>query len=197
MKNTVKSLIAIAVAAIALTACTAEKQEPVSAPTTTTTTSAQAAPVQPVTETVHVTETQTKVVDPRPVLDDTGLGKLKLGMSYDEAMNTGLLGPNKSPDDKVCSLHDISGGQGAWVYISKRIGVSTITISAAMRTAKGISIGSTVDQLTAAYPDAEKVEAWNTWFVKVAQPKASYRFSAGDGKVNLAQINAAGQDCHS
>ncbi|MDQ0378053.1 hypothetical protein [Amycolatopsis thermophila] len=89
----------------------------------------------------------------RAVLGPTGYGKLRLGMTFDEAKATGMLaGAGTAPDQ--CATYRLTEGTGniASVTISPSGGVVAFTATGA-RTPENTGTGSTVAELRNAYPD--------------------------------------------
>jgi hypothetical protein len=163
MNHSIKIAVVAVIALVGAAACTnGSTQKPDAAPapviasttTTTTTTSASSAPEQPatvVTEVVTMTVTRepappafVQKVDSRP-----GYGKLKLGMTLEEARETGLVGTIPDFDDNAnsCVMNSV-------VAVSKKYGVERITLPASARTSTGIGVGTTYSAVKKAHPDA-------------------------------------------
>jgi hypothetical protein len=91
-----------------------------------------------------------------PVLGPTGYRQLQLGMSFDDAKATGLLaGVGNAPES--CGRYSLREGAAAVaaVTISAREGIVSFQATGA-HTPEQIEIGSTRDQMVAAYPDLAK-----------------------------------------
>lgn len=119
------------------------------------------------------------------VIDSFGYGRLKLGMSREEAVTAKLIGPVEE-DGGTCTLHKIAGTPHG-VYVSAKLGVATIFFT---------------DEMTASkqYPAATKKPEFPYTYEEVApgNDKAVFTFAAtADGNVNTATLNLKGQDCHS
>lgn len=116
--------------------------------------------------------------------------------SLDEAMKIGMLTSNERSDKEYCNLHKIAGRGDAFVFVSKKLGLSTISLPVNARTDKGISIGSSAVEVRAAYLDLVD-EPWGFSCAKGAPGKSGYQFLFENGKVKGLYLNLFGQDCHS
>ncbi|MFD4672913.1 hypothetical protein ACFWNN_24520 [Lentzea sp. NPDC058450] len=189
-----RSIAAITVlAGLGLAACTSTPA-PDNAPTTTTSATAPSAAVK----TEVVTETVTKpVAQPppaKPVIGSFGYGPLKLGMTLQQAMDTKLIGPNRLPSEG-CTSHQILGTD-QWVYVSPTVGVATIPFTAAM-TADGAGVGATEAKLKEEYTNLEPAGPNYTYKAKAdGNPNATFVFTVQEGKVTVAYISVANQECH-
>jgi hypothetical protein len=90
------------------------------------------------------------------VLGPDGYGKLKLGMSFQEAAATGLLAGAGTPPSG-CTVYRLSEGTSviSSVSISPTKGIVRFTAGGA-HTPQGIKAGATLAQVRAAYPDLAK-----------------------------------------
>lgn len=86
------------------------------------------------------------------VFGPDGYGRLKLGMTLEQALASGEISPVKSASGPcvqfVLRAHPDAGG-----FITSTDGVVIIDAGEGMRTPEGIGIGSTVEEFKAAYPD--------------------------------------------
>jgi hypothetical protein len=92
-------------------------------------------------------------MSPEPVLGPSGYGSLRLGMSFDDAKATGLLsGAGTAPES--CGRYSLREGAAAVaaVTISAADGIVSFQATGA-HTPEQIQVGSTADQVAAAYPD--------------------------------------------
>lgn len=194
MKRTI--VLAVVAAAFGLTACTSggttDAQQP---PASTTSTPSVPPPTSVVTE--QVTETVTKPALPpaKPVLDGSGYGQLKMGMPRQQALATGLIGPNEDPNagTGTCTVHKLKGAD-LIVHISSRFGVSTINFTKEMA-ATGVGAGSKVSEIAKAYPEAKFHEGVGTY--GPAGPNTKFVFRHTDVDIVSSQLNLNRQDCHS
>lgn len=93
-------------------------------------------------------------------LGPDGYGKLKLGMSFEQARETGMLADPDAPPPQGCTGYQLAEGQD-FVYevtISERDGLSVITATGA-RTPEGIGVGSSAEEVETAYPNHTKDES--------------------------------------
>jgi len=183
-------------AALGLAACTST---PAPDSTATPTSSSTTPPAAQVVTTV-VTQTVTNPPPPppaRPVIGSFGYGDLKLGMTLQQALNANLLGPAIEPSGD-CTSHEIAGTNGKGrVWVSKKMGVASITFSADM-TADGAGIGATEEKLKAEYTNLEPVGPNYKWYAQAdGNPEAGFVFGVDkDKKVVAAFLALRGQDCH-
>ncbi|PWK90797.1 hypothetical protein C8D88_101819 [Lentzea atacamensis] len=199
-----RSLILILVtvaAALGLAACTSTPtptQTPTPDNNATSTPPVPEPAVSVVTEVVTQTVTNAPAPPARPVIDSFGYGKLKLGMTRQQALDAKLIGPQLHGSDTgahTCTLHDVIGtSEKTWV--STKLGVSTITFSPAM-SSDGVGIGVTEAKLKAEYTNLKPIGP-NYSYSAVADnnPAARFVFGLDKGKVVAAFISLADQDCH-
>lgn len=184
-----RSIVLItAAAALGLTACT-------SAPAPGNTT-----PASPTVVTEVVTQTVTNPPAPpaKPVIDSFGYGRLKLGMTRQQALDAKLLGPDL-PGPKPagnCTIHEIIG-TGQKAYVSKRVGVSSIWFTSDMTT-DGVGMGAAEASFKAKYPNLKPREGKPNTYETGAEGNAAARFQLAvfDGKVGNALLMLEDQDCH-
>lgn len=192
-----RSIVLVAVtAALALAACTSTPTPHNNATPTPTGTSTPQATV--VTELVTHTVTNPPPPPAKPVIDSFGYGRLKLGMTLQQALDTKLIGPARpggQPND-LCTSHDILG-TGQLMSVSKRIGVANIYFSADM-TADGVGTGATEAALKAKYTDLTQLHMSTSWTTKApGNLSARFDFTSQDGKLIHALLRHVDQDCHS
>ncbi|GLZ32591.1 hypothetical protein Lesp02_47790 [Lentzea sp. NBRC 105346] len=158
MKNTIKTLLVVGTAGLALVACGPGENGAGAVGTTMApaTTSASVTKVTPPVRTIVETRTETVVVPAKEQADTRlGYGKLKLGMTRQEAEATGLLGQLDQEQDG-CRLYRLAENPafGPSVAIAEKSGVVKIRLPAGTKTSKGIGTGSSVADLKQAYPNA-------------------------------------------
>lgn len=94
-----------------------------------------------------------------PVIGPQGIGKLRLGMTEEEANATGQVSITPGWAGKstsTCSI--VSLGDGTSVHFSRDHGLAVITVAQAARTPEGIGMGASVAQVAAAYPGVRNPE---------------------------------------
>jgi hypothetical protein len=110
------------------------------------------------------------------VLGPSGYKKLALGMSYEQAVATGMLaqGKDAAPPEGACDVYRLAEGHGAImdVTISGARGIVSFRASGAP-TAEGIVAGAPVEQLRATYPD-------------LTAESGGYSATAGGGRYHFA-----------
>ncbi|GAA1953441.1 hypothetical protein [Amycolatopsis minnesotensis] len=127
------------------------------------------------------------------VLGPSGYGALKIGMSFDDAMTTGLLGATaKAPVG--CATYDLAEGAAAVdsVRISATAGVNQIWATGAA-TPEGIGVGSTEEAVKKAYPSAAMNSSGQ--YVVPSAPGVTYELAVHSGTVNQFHLTSENQDC--
>ncbi|PSL55445.1 hypothetical protein B0I31_105408 [Saccharothrix carnea] len=161
--------VVLAVAGLALVGCTSEPDASIgtasSATTTTTSPSSPSSPsgtsaVAPSTVTVQSTVTstvqETVVVDATPVLSHTGFGAIKLGMTREQLVATGLVGEPTLRMSAQCDMYPLKSDNGyAWIQDGQ--GVMAITVKSGAKTTEGlpVEISPADPRLTKTYPSGE------------------------------------------
>jgi hypothetical protein len=187
-------ILVTAAAALALSACTSTPapQNDAAPPTTSNPTP----PVAVMTEVVTQTVTNTPAAPEKPVIGSFGYGKLKLGMTLQQALDTRLIGPDKDNfPDAQCSSHEVLG-TGQYVWVSKAKGVASISFTPAMAS-DGVGIGATEATLKAEYTNLVQAGP-NYSYTADADDNAAAKFTFGvrDGKLWAAFLSLEDQDCH-
>lgn len=195
-----RSLVLVAItAALALSACTSTPTPDSTATSTPTGTATPQATVVTEVVTQTVTDPADAPAPPaKPVMDSFGYGKLKLGMTLQQALDTKLIGPARpggQPSD-LCTVHDIVG-TGQSVSVSKKIGVANIYFSSDM-TADGIGNGGTEAALKAKYTNLVQRHMSTSWTTEAPGNAAAWLdFTSKDGTLIHALLRHVDQDCHS
>ena len=135
-----------------------------------------------------------------PVLGPNGLGDLKLGMSQEDAYQTGMLhgyqgedpGAGFNPSCTKFGFHDRP--ENLDVLISPTKGVSVIFAHQGLRTAQGIGIGSSRRELLAAYPEWSD-DPNGRWVRVPGNANAGYAIDVRDDKVIFIGLYQNDQDC--
>ncbi|MEU3272076.1 hypothetical protein ABZ639_14620 [Saccharomonospora sp. NPDC006951] len=129
-----------------------------------------------------------------PVFGPDGYEQLKLGMSYDDAVATGMLsGQGVPPPAGSCSTYQLAEGTSAIrdVSISGSDGVVGFRAGTA-QTTNGIAAGATLDQLRASYPG---LVASGSGYTAAAGGAAQYHFTVAGDTVTEVQLLAQGAAC--
>ncbi|MFC3899188.1 hypothetical protein ACFOWZ_47650 [Lentzea rhizosphaerae] len=151
------------------------------------------------TETGQPTKTTIPAVPapPQPQAQPGQFGSLKLGMSEADALATGsLIEPSSAADpENRCKAYATKSVPDAnAVIISPVRGIVRITVPGYAKTPKGITVGSTVDQVKAAYPNA--TQSGSTLFAKMAAtPAWSYVFETDGSSVTAVLMRLDANDC--
>jgi hypothetical protein len=150
---------------------------------------------------------------PTLVLGPSGYGALKLGMTRAEAVATGLTTGTEASGKGTC------GGQGdgllkgapapagpantaGQLFFSEAWNLVAIYAFPGVKTPEGIGLGSTYEQMRAAYPDWNPVPAADSATdgrggVKVpGNGDAHYRIVVNGAKVVELSLDANNQDCY-
>lgn len=188
-----RSIILVTAATLGLGACTST---PAGENNAASTTGGSTPPPSVVTEVVTHTVTNPPRPPAKPVIDSFGYGKLKLGMTRQQAMDAKLIGPieNGKPTD-ICTLHDIVGtDQSTWV--STKQGVASIVFTPEM-TSDGVGIGATEATLKAEYTNLKPTGPNYSYSAEADDnPAASFAFRVEQGKVTAAFLALKSQECH-
>ncbi|WP_073482429.1 hypothetical protein [Streptoalloteichus hindustanus] len=121
------------------------------------------------------------------ILGPDGYKTLKLGMSEQDAVATGLL-ENKRPFGDTCVIYSIVRSEGthpnrSGVIISPKFGVWSIPATSKMRTPQEIWQGSRFSDVQDAYPDLTRHPQFDYIYTAgvPGNPKAEYDFTFPDG----------------
>ncbi|GAA0257751.1 hypothetical protein GCM10010492_68420 [Saccharothrix mutabilis subsp. mutabilis] len=177
----IRPVLVAAVLGAGLVACTSTPQQ--AAPTTTSTTTATttttstttASPTAPPSAepTVPPSAAPTvapdrepatgKVADPTPVLDHGGFGVIRLGMSEEDLLATGLVTNDGTEQPGDCGFYRLASDTGAvFVRRDRGLGVVSIIVNGNVRTTEGIRPGSTTEEARATYPGFVDGPPWES-----------------------------------
>jgi hypothetical protein len=191
---------------------TSSTTEPPPRTTTLVPTSSVAPPAKatstPVSTTTTTTTTATSTTKLRPPADrlafgPTAVGGLRLGMTQDDAVATGLIQPNLTPVNAAgCQGYDWSGHANAptqySVLFSPKYGLVQIGGRADAVTPEGVYAGSSEAEVRALYPDQARPHVGSLeWVTPVpGNPNARYWFVFADHVVADVRLELAVQDCY-
>ncbi|AEV81159.1 hypothetical protein ACWT_0145 [Actinoplanes sp. SE50] len=215
MRRTIATLTAVAGLSLALTGCTRKpdvvsgEAAPIGGIVSATTTPPPAAAGSPTT-TTPTTKPAVRVVstgntDPAPakrlILGPDGLSALKIGMTAQDALATGMIvGYHAST---ACTTSHLKGHDDAVVQHSPGKGIIAISAYGDIRTPEGIHLGSTLEEVMKAYGKRFKPSevdgtvqsrtgrAWAT-----STDLVNYRFFVKKDKVVELEVEHAHQDCY-
>lgn len=103
---------------------------------------------------VTVTVSQTVVVDDTPVLDASGIGRVRLGMTWAELQATGEVGGPAGGPEFSCVVHALKTARG-WVGVEGGVAVD-LRVEAGARTTEGLRIGDSRARMHELYPGVEQ-----------------------------------------
>ncbi|GAB3484071.1 hypothetical protein GCM10027521_24220 [Amycolatopsis cihanbeyliensis] len=134
------------------------------------------------------------------VLGPDGYKSLKLGMSEQDAVATGLLTGGENHGE--CSYYHFVPGEGTMprssgIFISETDGVYVIGGTSKMRTPELIRRGHSFQRLLAAYPYLEQDSVFDFLYTTPVpgNPEAGYRFVVHGGEVQDFALELLGKGC--
>ena len=132
------------------------------------------------------------------VFGPDGYGPISVGMSVAAAKATGKVGAPVGGTE-VCRGYEWAYSPGPVLIMSTRYGVYSVPgLATDAQTPEGVRIGSTADQVRAAYPHAVAGHrnTVDTFTVPTRNPANQYLFGVRDGKVVGMAVQAADpHDC--
>ncbi|MFI9008738.1 hypothetical protein ACIGNX_16070 [Actinosynnema sp. NPDC053489] len=155
---------ATAVAALLLTAC-----DPAPPPGATTT-------------------ARTAEADGAPVLDEHGIGRVRLGLTRAELELTGEVGADVTTAEFSCSVRELTTAKG-WVGVQDGVAVE-IRVEGGARTPEGLRVGDSRDRMREVYPD---VRQYPHGFVRELPAGTVLKFffeNAGDTLTSIGLVQA-------
>ncbi|MBB3094020.1 hypothetical protein FHR83_001669 [Actinoplanes campanulatus] len=137
------------------------------------------------------------------VLGPRGLGKLRLGMTVEEAQATGMItGYRVEEYLHNCGYAKIEAGNGTGSvqFTPNGLGLSNIHAYGGISTPEGIRLGSTYTAVKKAYPDFvfvidDRATEGNGIADTPGNSKAHYSITIDDGEVTALELGADGQLC--
>jgi hypothetical protein len=191
-RKTLSLWVAIAVAAVTLSACASSPEGDGDLPPTDSPASAAA----PTTPSPTATPTMDSADPAAWVIDFDSIGPVGLGQSIPDA--TAALSAFTAQAEPSCPpLTRVElGAEGPSIWLTEdplqqlvliRTD-SSETVTVTPRTAEGVGIGSSVDEVTAAYPDAQVSEDMNSTVYSVGDGPRWINFSTLDGVVDTIVV---------
>jgi hypothetical protein len=197
------TVAALVATTLALTACTASPEHrsgdaapagsaaasPSTTPSATRSTAASATP----------SATPTGAASKEAVrLGPLGYGALRLGMTKEQALATGLLNPFAASEG--CAGASIKGGGGE-ALLSPTLGIAAIQAGAQVATPEGVRIGTSLSVLRRTYPDwksatGDREEDTRGYAAVSGNSKAYYRIETRNSKVMSVTLQLAAQNCY-
>ncbi|WP_433332282.1 hypothetical protein [Spirillospora sp. CA-294931] len=132
------------------------------------------------------------------VLGPSGLGKLRLGMSVEDAQGTGELGDKKATGGGACTGFGLRAyptpGDSVSLYASQRDGIAVIFAPRGVKTPEGLKVGSPAAAVRRAYPKAERTPSG--WVANVpGGSRAQFLFTLNGKSVSEIGLASTRQDC--
>lgn len=130
-----------------------------------------------------------------------GWRELRLGMTYEEAVATGLVVETGAPPGPGCNTYTIAtadGSHGGAVHISQEFGVDFIAPYVKVHTPEGVSEGWTIEQFLVVYPElADEVAQSSSVTIPVAgNSAAEYRIDhLGTGTIQMVALQLTSPSC--
>lgn len=125
-------------------------------------------------------------------LGPAGYRSLRLGMSYDDIRETGMLANPSAPPPRDCVRYALSDRSAVRaVLVSEKVGLAAVLANRA-RTPEGITIGSTRDELERTY---NATEADDPAQYEIPTGRGYYLFRVDGERVSELSLVANNQDC--
>ncbi|WP_034267560.1 hypothetical protein [Haloechinothrix halophila] len=130
----------------------------------------------------------------RTHLGPDGYRSLRLGMSYDEIRETGMLADPDAPPPRDCVRYRLAKDDVAVraILVSENVGLAAVVANRAS-TPEGIAVGSTREQLERAY-DATEADDPAQYEIPTGAG-GYYLFRVDDDRVSALSLVADEQDC--
>jgi hypothetical protein len=130
------------------------------------------------------------------VLGSTGIGRLELGQTLEEAQATGQLGEVvEDGGPEGCSVYKMTSRANGEVYLAGT--VQAIVVQPA-QTPEGVGPGWSIKHVKAVYPEVDEAFVKANGQILVSVPgnqSAHYRLEFADGLVTGVSLQAADRNC--
>ncbi|ONI82063.1 hypothetical protein ALI22I_38540 [Saccharothrix sp. ALI-22-I] len=141
-----------------------------------------------------VVETATVTV-PRPVVEPSGYSTYRLGMSVDELLASNPRLTYLRTGNDRCTVYVLDTVPGEAVVVSPRHVVVWIRLPLGAVTPSGVGAGSSVDDVLARYPEAER-HGDRLTVRMTGTPEWQYTFPLDDaGKVSAVRMESNATEC--
>lgn len=208
MRTITTTLAAVTAAALLLTGCASPEHRsgdaaPAGSAAASPSSSAAASPSPSAPTSPAVSPSPSHTGSTTLVLGPLGYGALRLGMTQQQALATGLINPFVNTAGSRCNSTTLKGSpknSTDYVVHSTTVGVAAIDAGAGVSTPEGVHVGTSSAEMRRTYPawqPADGDSANGRVYTKVpGNDKAVYRLYMHGGVVEELTLQLASQDCY-